>query len=374
MIKTAPTRNPLSTKSLLDLPLEVKTILFTHLDQDDLLNLSHTCSDLRDVAEMRIWRCYNLDTQKRSTDTREVKPIYKHDDPTRLFARMLRCLDFEDNDEGLEDSSKLWGALRFFDLRRAITARPQRVSYIRELKYDSWLGDIKGWNGLLAKIWPHLESASIRMGYYVGSRELRHDEAYTALREAYDKLKTAHVLYSLNISMKGRIFDITDHILRHAPNLRRISFTFEVVSEESHVELPQIITPGYTMRYLTHISMEDAHYSHYPWITKLVRQSPNLKSFEVTGDGGYGGPLELSENEQDKTGPPPCLARLSHALQSSKQLDTLVWTSEWCDVARVVGTWERSGKQLPGVRDCTLLHKPALNYASSSLLAVCVPT
>jgi hypothetical protein len=63
-----------------------------------------------------------------------------------------------------QELNKLWAALRFGLLERAITSQPQRLKFVKRVCYSIWLSDLEGWNELLAKVWPQLEFVSIDLG------------------------------------------------------------------------------------------------------------------------------------------------------------------------------------------------------------------
>jgi hypothetical protein len=162
---TPPLSSPKHVTSLLDLPSEVTAQIFTYLDWSDLLTLSHTCSFLQGQAEAQIWDYYNLDPRQRKRHEEEWRQattqVHKRkDDPMQLAMRAQ-----ESGENGYnQELNKLWAALRFGLLERAITSQPQRLKFVKRVCYSIWLSDLEGWNELLAKVWPQLEFVSIDLG------------------------------------------------------------------------------------------------------------------------------------------------------------------------------------------------------------------
>jgi hypothetical protein len=360
-------------KSLLDLPLEIKTIIFTYFTHSDLLNLAVVSSAIRDLAEARIWRYFNLEVQFRPpSSTRPPPKPAKFDDPLQIVSRALAEYFDEDNsDDDKGDDAKLWCALRFLDLQRAMTLRPARLLYVRDIRYNAWLADIEGWSGILAKIWPCLESASIRIGQYTGTRLTSHEAIpiHEALQTAYLELPLALGLRNLTLLVKGPINELIEHVIRLAPNVRSLTMRCDT----SVISLPRLAVTTYTLSNLTHFKFTGAEYSQYSWLTHVIRHSENLVCLEVIGDPDSDRPpppaKEDDHNYEGAWHPHIPIRPIARAIRDAPHLHTLVWLSLATTMAELVEVWDYDGQGVPNVQECALIYDRKADY-HRPLLAV----
>jgi hypothetical protein len=362
--------------SFTGLPDEIKTYLFFYFEWDDLITLSHTSKSLQDSAEPHIWAYFNLDPIRRGliggrgpgsitggrgrrskrdrkenrVDALELLRIIDYD--------VLGDVDFESNalPQGLE---KLWASLRMANLQQAITLRPQRSTYIKELSFCGWMGYMDGWRDTLSMIWPTL--ASVIMDFREGLA-LNADYATQDIGlDDTSSLTTAHALRTLQIQVRSSGLKYIDYILGLTPNLIELEM---LVDPEVTVSLDHE-KPIVVLRELCILHIKISSSSQLAAIVPLLRSCKAVATFRITMARSGG---EKVKESSRLAGVVKDFSRLAGALVEYRDLKYMHWSAPMSHFPIIMDAWSECAeeRQIPGLREFTFDWNYDLKYKVDS--------
>jgi hypothetical protein len=258
-------------------------------------------------------------------------------DPEDPYAAVGGRGSVDRTERELDDLGRVWSALRWDHLRGAMSSRPERSQYVKELRYDVWLGDLEGWDEFLKSVWPRLEKAGIRL------RERTPGGKTLPTNASGRALETAAPLRSLDIEISVPGIADLQYLLRRVPKLSTLTLRVKPpprVLEDGYFSLLPIDS-DYTLAHLSCISAQQVDHFYVPTVAQLPRRSHSLASFEITGAFQY-----------DQGDPQNSIKPLLLEILSSKQLHTLFWYMRDYSFSQMLEFWHKNGKEPPSLVEC----------------------
>jgi hypothetical protein len=343
---TTPSTSPsiAQASQSLALPEEVMIQILSYLDWSSLITLSYTFIDLQDMVEPHIWSYYNLDARQRGAKDhtwrkRASSPDRQEDDHLSILSRIIDNAPTFARDwvEYRHDFDQLWASLRAEDLKKAITTRPQRMTYVKELCFGMILGDLHA-GDVVVDLWPHLRSAMIEMIQQTDSGRFPTDIDGWGLPISLS-------LRDIRIGWRGS-FGLLNQLLHLVPNLQTLRLEIKRLrtSQERQLEAEC----GTDRIHLTRTQLKEfaAHgieLDRIPYLAEVVRASPMLENLEITG---------LTRTE---TGQLDVYARpLALALSSCPRLERMTWVFGGYPLSSLFNLCQAEDIPLPRLRQAVL--------------------